>query len=476
MSALKACMLALMIALPGAAGSDTAEQKFPDYGFLPDPAVYRPARVFKLSQNYPATPPAMDSAVRNLLTIDFKSDWRSYAAAAFDYVLEGNVHGRGVDNDFFLEDNKVRGWYHVPWLHVCYTGPGAPCDNGREGLHGLTAEGPEAQKSLGPLQITARPWQTYAVGFYNAPGGYGVGRTWANHQHPDPDALRRMGGFPVGTVVGKLLFSTAPISEVPYLGNALAWNAFIRPTECAFTVGKQTPANCLGPDGKLLPIVPREVDQVRLIQMDIMVRDTRADSTGGWVFLTYVYNGAVANPNLWRNLVPLGAMWGDDPRVHTREKGNPTPTRLIVNADLKQTVINAGDPNLPPPHLGFGLRLAGPADNTLSSCKSCHSTAEYPQISPILGFLATDKAGKALTPASPQWRLWFRNLGPTTPFDPQSTPTDNSLQLSESIQNFMDTRQVSSLTATTRSRKVFRIAGERGATPSTPTHRGAPIG
>jgi hypothetical protein len=241
-------------------------------------------------------------------------------------------------------------------------------------------------------------------------------------------------------------------------------------------VDASTPARCLDKSGKLLAIRPREVDQVRLIQMDIMVRDPRADATGGWVFLTYVYNGAVANPNPWRNLVPLGVMWGEDPRVRTHEKGNPTPVKLMVNPDLKHTIINVGDSNLPPPHLGFGLRLAGPADNTLSSCKSCHSTAEYPQASPILGFLAKDKAGKNLTPASPEWWRWFRDLGPTTPFDAGSVSTDNSLQITESIQNFTDANSGPALMATLHAKPVYRIAGERGATPATPTHRGAPVG
>jgi hypothetical protein len=463
-STILAC--ALLALAPTVAGSEPAAGRFPDYGFLPDPGVYHPARLFKLSQTYPAALQPPSGAIKKILAIDFQKDWKAYSHAAFDYVMDGNVHGGGVDNDFFLEDNRVRHWYHVPWLHVG--------DNGREALHGLTAEGPEAQFSLGPLQTSPRPWQTYAVGFYNAPGGYAIGRFWADAHHPDGSAVRRMGGFPVGTVVGKLLFSTAPVSEAPFLGNGIAWNAYIRPTECMHIPGNPSPplpARCNDKQGKPLKIMPREVDTVRLIQMDIMVRDARADATGGWVFLTYVYNGLVAAPDRWRNLVPLGILWGNDPAVHSHEDGNKAPRATEINPDLKHTVIAWNDPKVPAAHLGFGLRLSGPADNTLSSCKSCHQTAEHPTNSPILPFLLEGPDGKILnpplSPSDPRWRLWFRDIGPITPFDPGSVSTDNSLQLAESIDNFnaAKTKPTVGLMAVRAAKPVYQIDGERGETP-----------
>jgi hypothetical protein len=330
-----------------------------------------------------------------------------------DYIYEGNIEADGVANDFYLEDNKVRRWYHVPWQHWG--------DFGREGIHGLTKEGPVMPFTLSPSQPGT--WQTYAVGFYNEPGGYMIGRVWADQENPRVDVMQSE-GFPVGTVVGKVLFTTAPVSEVPFLTNPIEW--------LAYTTENFTPINMKPPYTK------RVMNTVRFIQMDIMVRDPRADATGGWVFGTFVYNGTLAKPNLWHNVVPVGLMWGNDPTVTSYPDSNPAPVKTIINPDLKQTVINASA-DLPPMHLGFGLRLNGPVDNTQSSCMSCHSTAQYPQITPILPNMVK-KDGVPLKPATPEWMRFFRNIQCATPFDPQATSMDYSLQLAASIQNFLAAR------------------------------------
>lgn len=382
--------------------------RFPDFGHMPSPEQYQ-SRIFKLSQDYPQDKPAVEPAVQKILDIDFKKDWKGYMQAVRDYVYEGNIEADGVANDFYLEDNKVRRWYHVPWQHY---GP-----FGREGIHGLTKEGPVNPKVLNPMQTET--YQTYAVGFYNAPGGYMIGRTWADDANPDVAVMQKE-GFPVGTVVGKVLFTTAPVSQVPFLSNPIEWLAY---TTTSF-----------GEMNK------RVMNTVRFIQMDIMVRDTRADSTGGWVFGTFVYNGTLAQPNLWHNVVPVGLMWGNDPDVTSHSDSNPTPVKTLINPDLKHTVINTAA-ELPPMHLGWGLRLNGPVDNTMSSCMSCHSTAQFPAITPILPFM-TSKDGKPLTPADKEWRRWFRDVRCATPFDQQATSTDYSLQLAASIQNFLKARSV----------------------------------
>ena len=79
-------------------------------------------------------------------------------------------------------------------------------------------------------------------------------------------------------------------------------------------------------------------------------------------------------------MVPLGLQTGNDPELSIPADSpyaqNPTPTKTIVNPDVRESMIN-NDPNLmPPQHLGYGMRLCGPLDNAQSSCMSCHSTAE----------------------------------------------------------------------------------------------------
>ena len=389
---------------------------FPDFAHLPAPADYH-GRIFRLSQEYPKTKPNLDERAEKILAIDFKSDWKAYMLAVRDYVYEGNIEQSGFADDFYLEDNKIRRWYHVPWQHWG--------DSGREGIHGLTKEGPVMPYSLGPDQPTL--WQTYAVGFYNAPGGWMIGRVWADPENPRVDVMKE--GFPVGTVVGKVLFTTATVAEVPYLTSPIEWPAYITPT---FVAPKP-------PDGAPQRAAPqRRMSIVRFIQMDIMVRDPRADETGGWVFGTFVYNGALANANMWHNAVPVGLMWGNDPTVTSHSESNKKPTQTEYNDDLKQCQINH-DAEMPPMHLGWGLRLNGPVDNTLSSCMSCHATAQYPAVSPILPFMAK-KDGKVLEPGSPEWMRFFRNVPCATSFDPQATTMDYSLQLAASIQNFLEAK------------------------------------
>jgi len=352
--------------------------RFPDFGQLPPPGMYQ-SRIFKLSQNFPQAKPETEPAVQNILQIDYTKDWKKYMEAVRAYIYEGNIEGGSIANDFYLEDNKVRTWYHVPWQHY---GP-----FGREGIHGLTKEGPVFPYVLSASQ--PGQWQTYAVGFYNPPGGYMIGKVWRDAENPTTTVMQSE-GFPIGTVVAKLLFTTAPVGEVPFLTNPIEW--------LAYTTKEFMPVTS-----------PRVMSTVRFIQMDIMVRDPRAKETGGWVFGTFVYNGALANPNLWLNAVPVGIMWGNDPEVTSFSDSNPRPTKTVINPELKHTIINTSA-DLPPMHLGWGLRLNGPVDNTMSSCQSCHATAQFPQITPILASMST-KDGKPLTPSDPEWMRWFRRGG-----------------------------------------------------------------
>jgi hypothetical protein len=391
--------------------------RFPDFGYMIEPGTYT-GRVFVLSQDYPRVEPQPDEAVKKILAIDFKKDWRAYLMAVRDYVFAGNTgHAGGYENDFFLEDNKVRHWYHVPWQHWGTTG--------REGYHGLTQEGPVSVQMLAPEQLETT--HAYAVGFYNDLGGYTIGRVWADADRPDVSYMRGGRGFPVGTVVAKVLFVTFNEKEVPYLKNPISWNAYVYASDT--------------PKAAADAGVTRVTAPVQLIQMDIMVRDPRAQSTGGWVFGNFIYNGALNKPNRWENLVPVGLEWGNDPTV-TINLSNPTPTETKINPALKETIINPDKNELPPTHLGFGFRLNGPVDSTVSSCMSCHSTAEYPEVSAILPFLENPPINPPANqgePASPAWMRWFRNVPCAVAFDPgQAMSFDYSLQLSKSIENFID--------------------------------------
>lgn len=129
--------------------------------------------VFRVRNDYPVPPPGPGPAAKELppmmgpdrplpgfdlypwLDVDFKKDPKLYCSLIKEYCFEGNVI-----NNFVLQDNKVRNWYHAPWMHWN--------KNGREPLNGLTFERPTPAFELANTQN--RQLQTWACGFYNEMG------------------------------------------------------------------------------------------------------------------------------------------------------------------------------------------------------------------------------------------------------------------------------------------------------------------
>ena len=331
--------------------------------------------VFRLSQAYPQTMPGLgDTPWR---AIDFKQDPVAYVEAVLRYALEGNT-----EVDFRGQDNPVRKWFHAPWLHA---GP-----NGREFIHGMTHERVSRPKELAPTQTD--PAQNWAVGMYNPRGGFVVGQVWQNRDNPDPTKAE----FPEGTVAFKLLFTSASVQQVPFLKGSLEWQADINRT-----AGTTPPPT------------------LRLLQIDVAVRDSRADDTTGWVFGTFIYDGDAPGDTVWKRMVPVGAMWGNDPE------------RLDDDGPLQETAINpAAQPLVQ--HLGYKGRLNGPVDNPGSSCLSCHSTAEIPT-----DLSRPNVPGVPPAPATPTvLAQYFRNIKAHTPFTDGEFALDYSLQLQNGIANW----------------------------------------
>lgn len=402
---------------------------FPDFGFMVSPAEYRAKYasqpVFRLKTDYPLDKPTKLPAF--LGAIDFKKNPLQYIEAVRDYAFEGNL----PDWDPFK--NTKADWYHIPWLHPDL--PAYPPNGGTEGFHGLIKEAGIDPLQLGPDQ-KGKPnqYSIYAITLVNDLAGYTLGRMWADPQNPDPRATdaRFGGGFPVGTVFAKLLFTDAPqgTDKVAYLENPLQWDAYI-------TANFQQSTK-------------RSVTKVNLLQMDIAVRDARADAPGltGWVFGTFVYNGQLKQANKFMNLVPVGLTWGNDPQDRTNTTTPFPPVKTQVNPKLKETVI-FDTKNLPPQHLGWNGRLNGPADLNTTSCMSCHITAQYPQVTSLVPEGAVPDGGK--TPPQPaswtEWMKWFQNVRCATSMDPRSYSTDFSFQVAISLTNFFEAKQAAGLMA-----------------------------
>ena len=345
------------------------------------PAGYK-GPVFALSRNYPKQLAPVPPSQKPWLQFNPQTQPEQYMRAVLRYFLQGNT-----EVDWVVQHNRVRKWYHAPSM----AWQSAKSPYGREFMHGLTRERNALPRELAATQPDTI--QNWAVGFYNPAGGYTFGQVWADSMA----LVAKNSRFPEGTVSAKLLFTAAPLTQVPYLKGSMAWQANI-----ANGISKRA----------------RSPQTVRLLQLDIAVRDARAHETG-WVFGTFAYHAGAGGRTVWDNMVPVGLMWGNDPGKFQHQPLaeswiNPVYQRLFRFPDGT------------PMHLGFQGRLDGPVDNPNSSCLSCHSTSQTPQVTTGMVPRVTDTA---------QVRRYFRNIPAGISFSgrPGDQSLDYSLQMSGGI-------------------------------------------
>ncbi|SEL91291.1 hypothetical protein SAMN05444354_109284 [Stigmatella aurantiaca] len=329
---------------------------------------------------------------------EWNADWAGYMGQLLAYIREGQ--DLQLDNKVGWKVN-VSGttrWFHMPWMAY-------DPKVGREFVHGLTNERTAeisdflgekllmtkaqnklsrkdlakvealgqntlpltlrmTRESLGqnPLPLTATSqtsngFETWAFGVYNEWGAFALGRTWNPDGTPRINSTPSSGSgpqpaglpFPNGTLVAKLLFTTATPAEVPYLEGSPVWQAD-RHVETA--------------SGYLCQ---RQVQEVRLVQLDVAVVDNTSPTR--WVYGTFAYNGKLKGETVWDRLVPVGVQWGNDPwSAPVTAKADSLP---IVQSVLNKSIGT-------PQHFGCNNRLAGPVDNKLSSCLACHANAYTP--------------------------------------------------------------------------------------------------
>ncbi len=397
---------AFIIAVPALAqppACNTATTAFCD-AVVPPPAGWQ-GTVFRLSQSYPA---AASADAQPWMAISPVADPDNYIRAVLAYFFEGNLRN-DAEASFDPALNSARKWYNAPWQDFG--------TNGREPIHGMTRERVSRPFELDSHQSHA--WNNYAVGFYNSPGGVVIGRVWTDHGKPDA----AFGLMPDGTVAAKLLFTTAPVTEVPYLAGAPVWNAFV-----------YSDPNDPAPKATS----PRAILQVRLLQIDVAVKDRRVAGTTGWAFGTFVYGGGPGGAlgAGWSNVAPVGLMWGNDPGYSG-------------SGPLTQTWIN---PAVHMPYVGYQGRLNGPVDNAVSSCLSCHATAEAP-------------AGTMVPPNGADTAPWFRNIAAGSAFDAGRQSLDYSLQLSVGISNFQAAQALARTPDLATRRDLMAIFDQQDATP-----------
>lgn len=289
-------------------------------------------------------------------------------------------------------------WYPAP--RMFYGSTNAP--GTREAAHGMTLERTVRVNELGGNTVA---FQNYAVAYYDARGGRVFQRLWKTNV-PGVDTPKLSGmKLAEGSFVFKLLYSAARPSDFPQDLLSQSLQVDILPNPDA------TPIS------------------VRLMQIDIAVKDKRAGTTG-WYFATYAYDATQTGASLWKKMVPVGLMWGNDPGA----------------GPITESWINPAAPAYALAHLGVGGRLNGPVDNPDSACMSCHSTAQAPSLARML-----PTGSCALPEFAPDW---FRNLRGTTAFGRRQpaggacqtdvsgitlTAADYSLQLSATVARSLPT-------------------------------------
>lgn len=420
---------------PAAPSATAAAPAFANAAVPPPPGYQGP--LFQLSHDYPATkPPACSPEQCPWLGIDVdftksgpaawkSAKWSEYIASILKYVREGQDPNLSNEVGFRAQVKGQTRWFHVPWMAYDLT-------VGREFVHGTTNERTASLEdftgdtgehgvSLLSTKLTKscqEQWkngfESWAVGMYNPWGGYALGQVIPKDGKP---ATVSDGGvtlpaglpFPEGTMVAKLLFTNANVECVPYLKGAPVW---------------QVDRHKTAPDGKY--ICERAVQPVLLTQMDVAVVDHRSPT--GWVYGTYGFDGTQPGKDAWEHLVPLGVQWGSDPDSFAgvdRPKSGP----------IRESVLNPGVKIYE--HWGCNKRLAGPVDNPLSSCVSCHASAYAAapvgtpgvmgkNVPPSFGFEGLCKV------YSEQNKAYFTNRRYPEPYGPEyagALPLDTSLQL-----------------------------------------------
>ncbi|KAF5023672.1 hypothetical protein F66182_4238 [Fusarium sp. NRRL 66182] len=171
--------------------------------------------------------------------------------------------------------------------------------------------------------------------------------------------------------------------------------------------------------------------KVRLIQVDFAVVDER--SPIGWVFGSYMYDCEVDDEEAWNRLSLVGLQWGNDSwltqALHNSDPDlKPRESWINPKAEKWRASVAGSRPSW-----GWNGRMNGPADNFISACASCHSTATRDPV-----YIGTSKTlvanapplktrGGKTQPTDGNWdavMVYFRNVPRGVPFDQGLDPSD----------------------------------------------------
>jgi hypothetical protein len=390
-------------------------------GVLPPRSDYSGA-LFKLSYRYPSRVPAPAMPWRAAI---HARQVNTQNARAYTHALKDAVAKdlRDVLENYDGWDADQRGWYNDPWL-----GPQ------REAIHGLSVAVGLVETALFPKSRPSKPFTTYTVTYYNRTAAQTLGRIWGRSAMT-PVLDQGATQYAEGSIIVKLAFTTADPSVWPAMEGALAWPAMVSANATSGQFDQPT------------------LHELRLMQVDVVVKDTQSAPKTGWVFSTFVYDkdAPERGNGIWDKMVPLGAQWGNDPQVNSADD---------PDAPLRETWVNQRAPRYAMETLGWGGRLSGPNDHGKndisfvdedtrklvssagnSACLSCHGTSQWNPDNPAAGMasflmpLSPPVGGRGSpylnspAPGSSEWLRWFQNRRGNVPMDEGSVAGDFDLAL-----------------------------------------------
>ncbi|KAI9459777.1 hypothetical protein HD554DRAFT_1611545 [Boletus coccyginus] len=376
------------------------------------PSWYNERKAWKIKNDYPRSSDAAPHDSKPWLDVNFKTPdgAEKYCNLVKQYIFEGNTK-----NDFIVQHNDVRKWFHAPWLHYG--------DRGREPINGLVFGGFLEPGYLAKKQ--SKYTQGWLCSYFNWEAATILGDMWADPNNPKWDNHLK---FPPGSVICENIFCDIEDEEVPIAKGS---------PEVYACIGKlpddpskaETP---LRPDGEGI------YTRLRLLQVDFAARDCR--SPIGWVFGTFACDGRKGATDPWDNVFPIGVQYGNDPDVLQKEYDQGRrPMQLWKNPAafdlLKELEGNR-------PWLGWHERLDGLADDFMGTCTSCHATAQLSPASRTRTPMIQDpkpqkdEKGNWVQKYEEVERKWFRNLPSGTPFDDDSFSADYNMHVEFAYTNY----------------------------------------
>jgi len=330
---------------------------------------------------------------------------------AHEYVMALKKHISKSIKDFVVNPKKwnespQKGWYSMLWAgeNVEQT-----AWEGREAIYG-TYTGQIIAKEVYAKSGLSVNIRNHAAIYYDETAAYTLNRVWKKCDSSTKECIPTLNNneaqFKEGAIVIKSAGVTATPEEWPVLEGAAKWQIYRKPFDLKGTIESAKPV----------------VTDIRVGIFDIIIKDSVASPKTGWVFATLVYDKNAKGDDAWDKMVPLGAMWGNDPDVNSAK--NPSQ-------ELMENYINPLAPEWTKVTLGYGGRMSGPFDIAVkydvevdgklvkslrsSSCLSCHGTSSYiPGNYNMATFFypAKDystKPWKMYTPGSSEWNEWFQN-------------------------------------------------------------------